>query len=315
MAVPQTNVTRNVATRRQLELPVHLDKGDPHHDCSHQDVGGRAPVNAPARDQKLLVDRLEQEAVEVAGTHQLGELVAVVEEEHLDQAVHGEETADEEEVLGLGPAGDRAGAGEDHAKERDQDRQPEDLDRDLDQEVAAEGQLSSQGVRPQAAEQPAVSPERIWSRRSASKRAVPAQPEPVQSPRQHHEEHGPEQLAQRDRAPAPFPSPCPGKRPPGNRPCTETAATSRSPTHGSGSRSSGSMCPEMKKFKVITMYKSDVTSRNQKPTMPTLASKKKPDQERQDQRDGEGQPASARRENRRRSRGRRRRARHRERMT
>ena len=36
------------------------------------------------------------------------------------------------------------------------------------------------------------------------------------------------------------------------------------------------MWPEMKKFKVITMYSSEVTSRNQKPTMPTLASKKKP---------------------------------------
>ncbi len=48
------------------------------------------------------------------------------------------------------------------------------------------------------------------------------------------------------------------------------------PDHGCGSRSSGSICPEMKKFSVITMYSSDVTSRNQKPTMPTLASKKKP---------------------------------------
>src|SRR3954447_12777746 len=48
------------------------------------------------------------------------------------------------------------------------------------------------------------------------------------------------------------------------------------PAQGLGSRSSGSMWPEMKKFKVMTMYRSDVTSRNQNPTMPTLASKKKP---------------------------------------
>ena len=36
------------------------------------------------------------------------------------------------------------------------------------------------------------------------------------------------------------------------------------------------MCPEMKKFKVMTMYRSEVTSRNQNPTIPTLTSKKKP---------------------------------------
>ncbi len=50
----------------------------------------------------------------------------------------------------------------------------------------------------------------------------------------------------------------------------------RIPAHGCGSRSSGSMCPEMKKFSVITMYSSDVTSRNQNPTIPTHASKKNP---------------------------------------
>ena len=106
--------------------------------------------------KKLLIDRLEQQAVEVAGAHQLGEFIAIVQEEHLDQAVHGEEAADEEEVLGLVPAGDRAGAGEDRAKKRDQDRQPEDLDRDLDQEVAPEGQLAGQGEPPQAAQQAKV---------------------------------------------------------------------------------------------------------------------------------------------------------------
>ena len=36
------------------------------------------------------------------------------------------------------------------------------------------------------------------------------------------------------------------------------------------------MWPEMKKFSVITMYSSEVTSRNQNPTIPTLASKKNP---------------------------------------
>ena len=158
--MPQTNVTRKVSDPGQVELPVHLDQGDHHHHGPHQDVRGRAPIDPAAGDQELLVDRLEQEAVEVAGPHQLGELVAIVQEEHLDQAVHGEETADEEEILRLVPAGDRARAGEDRAIKRDQDRQPEDLDRDLDQEVAPEGQLAVQRVTAQAAQQPKVPPER-----------------------------------------------------------------------------------------------------------------------------------------------------------
>ena len=76
--------------------------------AAHQDVRGRPPVDPAAGDQELLVDRLEQQEVEVAGADQLGELVAVLQEERLDQAVQGEEAADEEEVLRLGPARDRA---------------------------------------------------------------------------------------------------------------------------------------------------------------------------------------------------------------
>ena len=80
---------------------------------AHQDIRRRAPVDLPAGDQELLVDRLEQEEIEVAGADQLGELVAVVQEQRLDQAVDREEAAHEEEVLGLGPVGDVAGLGED----------------------------------------------------------------------------------------------------------------------------------------------------------------------------------------------------------
>src|SRR5262249_57750908 len=42
------------------------------------------------------------------------------------------------------------------------------------------------------------------------------------------------------------------------------------------SMSMGNMWPERKKLIVLTTYKNDVTSRNQKPIMPMLASKKKP---------------------------------------
>ena len=59
--------------------------------------GAVAQSILPAGDQELLVDRpQEQEKVEVAGADQLSEVVAVLEEEHLDQAVEGEEAADEE---------------------------------------------------------------------------------------------------------------------------------------------------------------------------------------------------------------------------
>ena len=72
--------------------------------------GACAPVDAAAGDQELFVDRLDQKPVQVACPHQFGEFVAIIKEQHLDHAVHGEETADEEEVLRLGPAGDRVGS-------------------------------------------------------------------------------------------------------------------------------------------------------------------------------------------------------------
>src|SRR5437870_11213705 len=48
------------------------------------------------------------------------------------------------------------------------------------------------------------------------------------------------------------------------------------PAQNGDSRSSGNIWPLTKKFSVFTTYMSDVTSRNQKPTMPIVASKKKP---------------------------------------
>ena len=56
----------------------------------------------------------------------------------------------------LGPARDVLRPGEDRAVEGEQDPQPEHLDRDLDQEVAPEGQLAAERVTAQVAEQPEI---------------------------------------------------------------------------------------------------------------------------------------------------------------
>ena len=87
-------------------MPAHVDERDHHHSRAHEHVRRRAPVDPPAGDQKLLVDRPKQQEVEVAGPDELGELVTVLEEEGLDQTVEREKAADEEEVLVLGPARD-----------------------------------------------------------------------------------------------------------------------------------------------------------------------------------------------------------------
>ena len=75
---------------------------------------------------------------------------------HLGQSVDREVAAHEEEVLRLGPVGDMAGPGEDRLVKGDHDPQPEDLDRDLDQEVAPERQFAVQRVTAQVAKQPEV---------------------------------------------------------------------------------------------------------------------------------------------------------------
>ena len=94
---------RAVADRLGVELPSHPVHRDPHHAEAHDDVGRGGPVDASAGDEELLVDGAEQEEVEVAGPDELAEFVAVLQEQGLDQAVEGEEAADEEEELVLRP--------------------------------------------------------------------------------------------------------------------------------------------------------------------------------------------------------------------
>ncbi len=153
MAVPHAKVAKKAATRTGSNSQCSLRQGDPHHGGAHQDVRRRRPVDLPAGDEELLVDRPEQEEVEVAGPDQLGEVVAVLEEQHLDQAVEREEAADEEEILVLRPAGEGLRLAEDRLVEGQHDPEPDHLDGDLDQEIAPERQLAGQGVAGEAAEE------------------------------------------------------------------------------------------------------------------------------------------------------------------
>src|SRR5205823_1835075 len=116
-----------------------------------EDVGGGRPVDLAKGDQELLVNRLEQVEVEVAGADQVGELVAVFEEERLDAAFEGVVAAEEDEELRLRPALDVVGLAENGVVEDEQQAEPDHLDGDLDEEVGAEGQLVEQ---PEAGEGP-----------------------------------------------------------------------------------------------------------------------------------------------------------------
>src|SRR5438477_40240 len=84
-------------------------EGVDHDAAAEEHIGDAGPVDAAAADQELLVDRLEQEEVEVAGADELGELIAVLEEERFHDAAHGVVAADEKEVLVFLPVGDRLG--------------------------------------------------------------------------------------------------------------------------------------------------------------------------------------------------------------
>src|SRR5262249_28495603 len=115
------------------------------HDAESQNhVGDARPIDVLATDEELLVDRLEQAEIEIAGADQVGELVAVVEEQGLHDAAHGEVAADEEEVLVDGPVGDGGGLLKDGEVEEQEDAEPEQFDKDLDEEVAAKGHLAEQ---------------------------------------------------------------------------------------------------------------------------------------------------------------------------
>ena len=196
IAVPQANVTRKVTTRTRSNCQPFWTRAMTMRIAAHEDVRRSAPVDPPQGDQELLVDRPEQEEIEVAGAHQLGELVAVLQEQGLDQAVEGEEAADEEEVVGLGPVGDVTGAGEHRAVEGNQDPQPEDLDRDLDQEVAAEGQLAAERVAGQVPEHPKIPAEGRDEHGSPSVGAVALQPQAVEDAAEDHEDDRPGELEQ-----------------------------------------------------------------------------------------------------------------------
>src|SRR5262249_52266010 len=89
---------------------------------------------------------------------QLGKFGAVLQEEGFDDALEGEVNADEEEVLRLRPAGDDLGLGEHRPVENEEDAEPDDLDGQLDEEVAAERQLAREPVAGQSEQQPEVTP-------------------------------------------------------------------------------------------------------------------------------------------------------------
>src|SRR5206468_2921024 len=91
--------------RAGVEVPVgQLQQAAGDHAEADQDVRGGRPVDLAAGDEELLVDRLEQIKVEVAGADEVGEGVAVFEEERLDAAFEGVVAAEEDEELRLRPA-------------------------------------------------------------------------------------------------------------------------------------------------------------------------------------------------------------------
>src|SRR5262249_7908309 len=127
-----------------------------HHTGAQQDVGRRGKIDPPTGEQKLLIDRLEQEEVQVAVADQVGKGIAVLQEQRLDQTFQGEVTADEKQVLRLGPLGNHGSLGKNRLVESEQDDQPEQFHGNLDEEIAAERQLPCQAEPGQGGEQAEV---------------------------------------------------------------------------------------------------------------------------------------------------------------
>ena len=144
----------------------------------------------------MLVDGTEQEKIEVAGADEFGEFVAVFEEEKLNQAAEGVKTADEEEVFVLRPPRDVIRSREDRPVKRDQDPQPDHLDRDLHEEVAPKRQLPIEGVISQRKEQARITAE-FLEHVSASVCAIVLEPEAIKTASQDHEDHRPDEFEEK----------------------------------------------------------------------------------------------------------------------
>src|SRR5262249_7700379 len=140
------------------DRPAHLIQRDAHDDEAHYQVRRRGPFDRPAGDEELFVNRANQEKVQVAGADELGEFGAVLQEERFDNAFEGEVDADEEEVLRLRPAGDDLRLREHRPVEDEEDAEPDNLDGQLDEEVAAEGQFAREAVAGQGEQQLEVTP-------------------------------------------------------------------------------------------------------------------------------------------------------------
>src|SRR5262249_42701629 len=121
--------------------PVHLVEREAHHGDAHQKARYRPPINISKRNQKLLVNRLQKIKVEIARTNQVGELVAVDQEQRLDQARQSKIAAEKEQVFRFRPVGDHRRLGKDNAIEGQKDSQPNNFHGDLHEEVHSKGNL------------------------------------------------------------------------------------------------------------------------------------------------------------------------------
>src|SRR5689334_12240819 len=108
-------------------------QGAGHDSQAKENVRCRGPIDVTTGNQELLIERFEQINVEVAGAHQIGEFIAVLQEKGFEHAFHSEVAADEEEILVLGPAGDMLGFGKDGSIKDDQNEKPEQFDGNLGQ--------------------------------------------------------------------------------------------------------------------------------------------------------------------------------------
>src|SRR5262249_5611682 len=113
-----------------------------HQPAAQENVGHGRPVDIPAGNQKLLVDRPEQVKVKIAAADQLGERVAVIEKQRFDDAAESVKAADEEEVLELAPFRDELRLLEDDLIEEQQYAEPDHLHRNAGDKVAAKRHLA-----------------------------------------------------------------------------------------------------------------------------------------------------------------------------
>src|ERR1035438_2700762 len=127
---------------------MQLTRGIGQHRYSERGVYKGSEIDLPQRNEESRVDRQQQQEIQFASAHQLGEGGAVDEEECLVNLLNEMAPADQHHDLPLGPCADVVGMQVEDTDEAELQAKPKKLHKYPEQEVALEAHFARDRVLP-----------------------------------------------------------------------------------------------------------------------------------------------------------------------